>query len=454
MEDTGNGKDTTPEQSNGTSHFDGTDPDNQQADENIDSAPNKSGVDVFEIDIKKKRAIKRYVWAFWGIIILGFLGIVMMFTGISLGWFGFMPTFEELENPQTYLASEIISEDGNLLGTYYVENRSKVKFADISPNLIDALIATEDVRFNDHSGIDVKALGRVIYGAFTGQDKGGGSTITQQLAKNLFPREYNQSALELGFRKFKEWVIAVKLEKRYSKDEIITMYLNKFDFLNLAVGIKSASRVYFSTTPANLNVAQSAMLVGMVKNPSLYNPLRRPELTLARRNVVLSQMHKYGYLDATMADSLKTLPLGLQFQRVDHNLGSATYFKEFLRGEMKKWCRSHYKPDGSPYDLYRDGLRIYTTINSRMQKYAEQAVTNHLSLDLQPSFNSHWAGRKYAPYVFNPDTIKPEVEKIMNQAMRRSDRYKGLKRSGMHKDSIEVVFNTPTPMTVFHGEVI
>jgi len=421
----------------------------QDTDDDFDLEKQQSPVDIFEEDLKKRLSFKRFVMAFWAIIIIGALGIVFMFFGISMGWFGFMPSFEELENPKTYLASEIISNDNKLLGTYYIENRSKIYYQNISPYLIDALIATEDVRFRDHSGIDVKALGRVAFGAVTGQDKGGGSTITQQLAKNLFPRDYNQSSLELVFRKFKEWVIAVKLEKRYSKEEIITMYLNKFDFLNLAVGIKSASRVYFSTTPADLDLNQSAILVGMVKNPSLYNPLRRPEMTRDRRNIVLSQMQKYGFISAAVADSVKQLPLGLEFQKVDHNLGTATYFKEFLRGEMKDWCKNHYKPDGTPYDLYRDGLRIHTTIDSRLQKYAEEAVTDHLSLDLQPAFFKHWKGHKYAPFVFEPDTIKEMVEKIMDQAKRRSERYRVLKKAGIDKDSIDIIFNTPMPMTVF-----
>ncbi len=409
-------------------------------------------VELLEKNIQKKRLFRKFVILFWTIVILFIGSIFLLFFGISSGWFGFMPTFEELENPQTYLASEIISSDGNLLGTYYIENRGKVNYSDISPYMIDALIATEDIRFYEHSGIDMKALGRVFYGAITGQNKGGGSTITQQLAKNLFPREYNQNSLQLAFRKFKEWVIAIKLENRYSKDEIITMYLNKFDFLNLAVGIKSAARVYFSTTPADLTTDQSALLVGMAKNPSYFNPLRRPDTTLYRRNIVLSQMLKYGYIDKTSCDSLKQLPLGLNFQRVDHNVGTATYFKEFLRGRMTKWCKSHFKPDGAPYDLYRDGLRIYTTINSKMQLYAEEAVTDHLALDLQPAFFSHWKNHKYAPFVFEPDTIKDEVEKILKQAMRRTERYKKLQKQNMPIDSIEKIFNTPVPMTVFSWE--
>ena len=421
-------------------------------DNDFDLEKQQSNVDIFEEGLKKRRSIKKYVIAFWAIIVIITLSVGFMFFGISMGWFGFMPSFEELENPQTFLASEIHSHDDKLLGTYYIENRSKIYYNSISPYLIDALIATEDIRFNDHSGIDAKALGRVLFGALSGQNKGGGSTITQQLAKNLFPRKYNQSKLELAFRKFKEWVIAVKLEKRYSKEEIITMYLNKFDFLNLAVGIKSASRVYFSTTPAQLDLNQSALLVGMVQNPSLYNPLRRPELTRDRRNIVLSQMKKYGYISGGVADSVKQLPLGLVFQKVDHNIGTATYFKEFLRGEMKQWCKNHYKPNGASYDLYRDGLRIYTTIDSRLQKYAEEAVTDHLSLDLQPAFFAHWKGHKYAPFVFEPDTIKSQVKKIMGQAMRRSERYRKLKQAGVESDSIEIIFNTPVPMAVFSWE--
>jgi penicillin-binding protein 1A len=399
-------------------------------------------------DPQEQQKVKKYVKMLWGILAAVVLGTFLMFAGFSLGLFGFMPSFDELENPQTYLASEIYSVDSALLGTYYIENRSRVSYRDISPELINALIATEDVRFRKHSGIDVKALGRVFFGAVTVQDKGGGSTITQQLAKNLFPRDDNQNFLELAFRKFKEWVIAVKLERHYSKDEIITMYLNKFDFLNLAVGIKSAARIYFSTAPANLDLLQSATLVGMVKNPSLYNPVRRPDLTLQRRNTVLRQMVKYGYLEQAQADTLFDKPLDLAFQRVDHNIGTATYFKEYLRGELMRWCSTHLKPDGTPYDLYRDGLRIYTTIDSRMQKYAEEAVTEHMGGEIQPKFFKHWKGRDNAPFVFE-NNIAEEIDKIMQTSMRRSDRYRGLKRSGADEDSIQRSFSTPIPMTVF-----
>ncbi|MBE0637403.1 MAG: penicillin-binding protein [Bacteroidales bacterium] len=415
----------------------------------------KSRSELLQDEGNTNQQFRKYLRLFWGIVLAGLFGIFFLFLGISMGWFGFMPSFEELEDPQTFLASEIYSHDGEMFGTYYIENRSKSYYGEISPYLVNALIATEDVRFYKHSGIDAKALLRVFYGGVTGQDKGGGSTLTQQLAKNLFPREYNQSFLQLTFRKFKEWVIAIKLESRYSKDEIITMYLDKFDFLNLAVGIKTASRVYFDTTPADLDIVQSALLVGMVKNPSLYNPVRRPELALQRRNVVLSQMVKYGYLDQKMADSLKLEPLGLNFQRVDHNVGIGTYFKEYLRGQMMEWCRNNFKADGTPYDLYRDGLKIFTTIDARMQLHAEEAVAEHLGLDLQPAFFSHWKGHKYAPFVFEPDEMKDQTEKIMDQAMKRSDRYRSLIREGVSQDSIRINFNTPAEMTVFSwkGEI-
>lgn len=401
---------------------------------------------------KKKNnqsGFQRYVRIFWGTIFSGLILVILLFTAISLGWLGFMPSFEELENPKTYLASEIYSHDGQLLGTFFVENRSRSHYHEISPHIIKALIATEDIRFYQHSGIDFRALGRVLYGTITGKDLGGGSTLTQQLAKNLFPRENFKNKFQLVLRKFKEWVIAIKLESRYSKEEIITMYLDKFDFLNLAVGIKSATRVYFSKTPAEVNINEAATLVGMVKNPSLYNPLRRPDDVLQRRNVVLSQMVKYGFLDRQVADSLKKEPLNLKFQRVDHNVGIATYFKEYLRIQMHEWCRNNFKADGTPYDLYRDGLKIYTTIDSRMQQYAEEAIAEHLGKDLQPKFFQHWKGYRYAPFVFDADEIKTEVEKIMDQAMRRSDRYRSLVRDGVSMDSIRINFNTPVPMTVF-----
>ena len=341
---------------------------------------------------------------FWGLFIVFVAGVFFFFYLVSAGKLGFMPTFEELENPNNNFATEIYSEDGKILGKYFEgsENRRYMDYKDIPQSVIDALIATEDVRFYDHSGIDVRGLFRVAQGMLTGNSSaGGGSTITQQLAKMLFPREANQNFLELAVRKFREWVIAVKLEKSYTKEEIITMYLNKFDFLNLAVGINSAANIYFSTTPDSLKVEQAAMLVGMAKNPSLFNPVRRPDKTLGRRNVVLGQMLKYDKISQAEFDSLKVLPLGLDFHKEDHKEGIATYFREYLRLYMtaskpvKKnyskwnkdqyavdslawetnplygWCNKNLKSDGSHYNIYTDGLKIYTTLDSRMQKYAE-----------------------------------------------------------------------------------
>ncbi|MDE5419250.1 transglycosylase domain-containing protein [Labilibaculum sp. DW002] len=355
---------------------------------------------------------KKALIIFWAIFVIGVLGAVLFFAGVSNGTFGFMPSFEELENPKSSLATEVYTSDGSLLGKFYFQNRSFVKYDELSPFLVDALIATEDVRFKDHSGIDVRGLGRVAKGLVTGnRNAGGGSTISQQLAKMLFPRESFSQKLDIVFRKFREWVISVKLERSYTKEEIMTMYFNKFDFLNLAVGIKSASNVYFNTTPDSLKIHEAAMLVGMAKNPSYFNPLRRAELTLNRRNVVLSQMVKYDYLTKIEYDSLKNLPLGIDFQRVDHKRGMAPYFREYLRMSLtaKKperknyaswnvqrfkrdslewknnpffgWCNKNKKADGEPYNIYKDGLKIYTTIDSRMQKYAEEAVKEHLGLE-------------------------------------------------------------------------
>ena len=271
---------------------------------------------------------------FWGLFVIFVGGIFFFFYLVSDGKLGFMPTFEELENPNNSFATEVYSADGKIIGKYFEgsENRRYMEYKDIPQSVIDALIATEDVRFYEHSGIDVRGLFRVAKGMATGNSAaGGGSTITQQLAKMLFPREANQNFMELAMRKFREWVIAVKLEKSYTKEEIITMYLNKFDFLNLAVGINSAANIYFSTSPDSLRVEQSAMLVGMAKNPSLFNPVRRPDKTLGRRNVVLSQMLKYDKISETEYDSLKNLPLGLDFHKEDHKEGIATYFREYMR---------------------------------------------------------------------------------------------------------------------------
>ncbi len=427
--------------------------------EELDSGNNreKSASDGIESKINKRIRAKysKYVIIFWSLFVLSIAFIIGLFAMISSGKLGYIPTFEELENPKVNLASEIYSSDGIVLGKYYIENRSDVEFCDIDTNLINALIATEDIRFYDHSGIDFKALLRAIKGVVTGQFSGGASTITQQFAKLLYHERDKSQKFKTIIQKLNEWVIASKLEKRYSKDEIITMYLNKFDFVNNAVGIKSAAKIYFNTTPDSLNVEESAVLVGMLKNPSLYNPVRRPDTVKYRRNVVMSQMVKYGYLDKAVYDSLKMQPVDMsKFGRQSHITGHATYFREYLRGVLKKWCNNHYKPDGSTYNLYEDGLKIYTTINSKMQNYAEKAVIEHLSQDLQPNFFRHWKGYKNAPFYFE-NNASQEVNKLMNQAMRRSERYRRLKKVDVSMDSIKIIFNTPTQMKVFSwkGEI-
>jgi len=292
-------------------------------------------------------------------------------------------------------------------------------------------------------------------GAASGQNRGGGSTITQQFAKLLFHRR-GGSKVKIIIQKLKEWVIAAKLEQRYSKEEIITLYFNKFDFVNNAVGIKSAAKIYFDSSPDSLKLEESALLVGMLQNPALFNPVRRPDTAKYRRNIVLSQMVKYGYLDKVVFDSVKRLPVDMSnFGRQSHITGQATYFREYLRGKLKKWCSEHYKADGeTPYDLYKDGLRIYTTLDSRMQEYAENAMIQHMSQDLQPTFFKHWKGHTYAPFYFEKNA-KEEIRKIMNQGMRRSERYRKLKLKETPADSIILIFNTPTPMAIFswNGEI-
>ena len=422
---------------------------------------------------------KKYIRIFWYVYATGVLAVVLMFFMIAQGWLGFMPSFEELENPESLLASEVVSADGVVLGKYfYKENRSFVSYEEFSPALRNALIATEDVRFFEHSGIDIRGLVRVVKGILTADsNSGGGSTISQQLAKMLFPRDNLDNKLELIFRKFKEWVIAIKLEKSYTKEEILTMYLNKYDFLNLAVGIKTAAKVYFNTTPDALRLEQAAMLVGMAKNSSLYNPVRRPELTQSRRNVVLSQMEKYGYISKSEYQSAKALPLSLDYQKVDFKTGPAPYFREYLRQAMNArkpvksdyrgwqlqkyiedsvewhtnplygWCNKNNKSDGTPYNLYRDGIRIITTLDSRMQRYAEEALTYHLKKNLQPSFKKHLRSLKNQP--FSNELSADAVEKILDQSIKQTERYRLAKLSGKSWDEIMRIFNHPVEMTVF-----
>ncbi len=423
---------------------------------------------------KTDKAFKQKFAAwFWGIIGAGLLTIVLVFWMITKGWLGYLPPLDELQNPKNKFATEIISSDMQLLGRYYRnENRVSVEYTDISPNMINALIATEDVRFYDHTGVDLKSLFRAVI--MLGK-AGGGSTLTQQLAKQLWsPRANN--IFERALQKPIEWVIATKLERLYSKEEILTMYLNQFDFLYNAVGIKSAAQVYFSTTPSELNLEQAAMLVGMCKNPALYNPRRRPESALNRRNTVLNQMCKYDYITEQVCDSLKTLPIELKYQSVDHKQGLAPYFREYLRQiltakepkknnysewnmlqyeiDLRQWkenplygfCNKNHKPDGTPYDLYQDGLRVYTTIDSRMQQYAEEAVSEHMQ-DLQKSFFREKRKKSYAP--FSKDLSPEEIDGIMNRSMRQTDRYRALKKQGLSETDIKKSFNTPVAMRVF-----
>lgn len=394
---------------------------------------------------KPNKNYRRFVWAFWILFAGPVLAIVLFVIGVRL--FAELPDTETLQNPKTNLATEVLSSDRKVLGKFYAENRTNVGFKDISPNVVNALVATEDARFYDHSGVDLRALGRAIKGAITGSSSsGGGSTISQQLAKMLFPRE-DLSKPELVVRKIKEWIIAVKLEREYTKDEIIALYLNKFDFNYNAVGIKSAAQIYFNTTPDSLRIEQAAMLVGMAQNPTKWNPIRKQEKALVRRSVVLSQMVKYGYLNEHQYDSLKALPLGTRFSPEDHNDGLAPYFREYLRDVfLKKWCEENRKPDGSKYDIYRDGLKIYTTIDSRMQRYAEEAVAEHLK-DLQKEFEKELQKKRNAPFSWM--VSKDEVATIMHQGMKRSERYRVYKKAGMSESEIEKMFNKKIEMTVF-----
>jgi penicillin-binding protein 1A len=423
--------------------------------------------------------IKKVVTILWIFIALIALACVVIFFSIAKGWIGYMPPVEDLENPNYKFATEVFSDDGKVLGTYSYskENRVYVGYQDLSPHVINALIATEDVRFSEHSGIDAKALFRAVVkrGILMQKNAGGGSTITQQLSKQLYSPSAD-NVMERLFQKPIEWVIAVKLERYYTKEEILTMYLNKFDFLNNAVGIKTAAFTYFGCEPKDLKIEEAATLVGMCKNPSLYNPVRYNERSRGRRNVVLDQMCKAGYITEAERDSLQALPLKLKYNRVDHKEGMATYFREYLRGvltakkpdksdyrgwQMQKyyedsldwinnplygWCEKNTKKDGSKYNLYTDGLKIYTTLDSRMQKYAEDAVTEHLK-ELQGYFFKEKKGAKKAPYTFR--LTQEQVDEILGRAMRQSDRYRLMKKAGASDAEIKKAFDTPEEMSVF-----
>ena len=426
--------------------------------------------------------IRKVVKILWIFIALISLVCVFIFFSIAKGWIGYMPPVEDLENPNYKFATEVFSEDGKVLGTYSYskENRVFVGYNDLSPNIINALIATEDVRFAEHSGIDAYALTRAVVkrGILMQKNAGGGSTITQQLSKQLYSPSAD-NVMERLFQKPIEWVIAVKLERYYTKEEILTMYLNKFDFLNNAVGIKTAAFTYFGCEPKDLKIEEAATLVGMCKNPSLYNPVRYNERSRGRRNVVLDQMRKAGYITEAERDSLQALPLKLKYNRVDHKEGVATYFREYLRGvltakkpdkanyrgwQMQKyyedsldwennplfgWCEKNTKKDGTKYNLYTDGLKIYTTLDSRMQQYAEDAVTEHLK-ELQGYFFKEKKGAKKAPYTFR--LTQEQVDEILGRAMRLSDRYRIMKKAGATEAEIKKAFDTPEEMSVFSWE--
>ncbi len=377
-----------------------------------------------------------YIKNFWKIIAFGFLFVILLIGSVGLGLWGELPTFRDLENPKSNLASEVLSSDGKVLGSYFIQNRSNAKFNELSPNLINALIATEDIRFYEHSGIDLKGTFAIVFYSMIGK-KRGSSTITQQLAKNLFPRK-KQTIFNIGIIKLKEWLTAIKIERNYTKEEIITMYFNTVDFGSNSYGIKTASNTYFRKKPIDLSIDEAALLVGILKGTTVYSPIRNPERAIARRNVVLDQMEKYKFITEDELKDAKEMELNLKYTSPDHNQGLATYFREYLRLELSKWTEDNKKADGTKYDLYRDGLKIYTTIDSRMQQYAEEAVREHL-IYLQKEFYKHWKGR--VPWGKNEDMIV--------QALKRSDRYIYMKEEGFSQEEIDQAFNTPTNMTVF-----
>lgn len=398
--------------------------------------------------MKKKEVIKnpfkKYVRWFWALFLLGITAVFLLFLLASWGAFGKLPTFEELENPENDLATEIISADGETLGKYFKENRTPVTFNELPKNLINALVATEDERFYEHSGVDFRATARAI--AKLGKS-GGGSTITQQLAKLLFHGEGSKNKVFRILQKFKEYVIATRLERQYTKNEILAMYLNKYDFNFNAVGIRSAARIYFGKEPQDLDIQESAILVAMLKNPRQYNPNRKisKNKSLNRRNVVFSQMVKNGFLNEKAKDSLQKLPLKINFTPESHSDGMATYFREYLRGVMKKWIKNNPKPDGSKYNLYSDGLKIYVSIDSRMQQLAEEAVKKHMK-NLQRAFFKEQKENETAPFY---GLEKEEVEATMLQAMKRSNRWRRMKKQGKSEKEIKASFYKKEDMTVF-----
>ncbi len=429
---------------------------------------------------------KKFVYILWSLIAASVIIFALIFTAIWNGWIGYMPDMEDLQNPIDRYATQIYSADGKVIGTWNMnrENRVRIDISKVSSNVIEALVATEDARFYDHSGVDFIALGRAIVkrGLLGQSSAGGGSTITQQLAKQLYSGKAN-STIERMMQKPIEWVIAIKLERYFTKEEIVMMYLNQFDFLHNAVGIKNAANTYFSKEPKDLTLEESALLIGLCKNPSYFNPVRHEERCLERRNVVLKQMLKAGYITQSQYDDCSKHPIELKFHRADHKDGSATYLREFLRQYMMAekpkrddyqswqkvqyvmdsiaweqdplygWCNKNFKRDGTPYNIYMDGLKVFTTIDSEMQQYAEEAVYAHVAKYLQPAFNKENRHKPNAPFT-NQLSAK-EVKDILNRSVVQSDRYRNMKAAGYSEEEIRASFKEKTEMTVFtyHGEV-
>jgi len=393
---------------------------------------------------KKQTNFKKYIIRFWMLVLGGFISVSLVFLLASWGVFGTLPTFEELENPEKNLATEVISSDGVTLGKYAFKNRTPVGFKDLPDNLVHALIATEDERFYEHSGIDFRGLARAIVKLGKG---GGASTITQQLAKNLFNKGGSSSTLKRLTQKVKEYIVATKLERQYTKNEIIAMYLNTQGFLFNAIGIRSASRIYFGKEPKDLDVQESAILVAMLKNPRQFNPNREisKKKSLTRRNVVFAQMAKNEFISQEEKDSLQILPLKINFTPESHNDGLATYFREYLRGYLKKWVKNNPKPNGESYNINRDGLKIYVTLDSRMQQYAQEAVQEHMS-NLQSYFFKEQQKNETAPFY---DLEEEQIDGIYNRARKRSDRYRRMKKNGYSVKQIDSAFNASTDMRVF-----
>ena len=429
---------------------------------------------------------KRFIHILWALLAGGIVSAIVGFFAIWFGWIGYMPDIEDLQNPINRFATQVYSSDGKVIGTWNLnkENRIVIPYKKMSPYLVQALVATEDERFYEHSGIDFRALGRAIIkrGILGQANAGGGSTITQQLAKQLYSSTA-QSAAQRMLQKPIEWVIAIKLERYYTKEEIIALYLNYFDFLHNAVGIKTAANTYFNKEPKDLTVCEAATLIGLCKNPSLFNPVRYPERAKERRNVVLSQMVKAGYMDRAEYQNYSSEPLTLNFHRTDHKDGTATYLREFLRQYMMAkrpvrtdypswnnvqfvadsiawdtdplygWCNKNFKKDGSPYNVYSDGLKVFTTIDSRMQKYAEEAVYQHVARYLQPAFDKENKPKPSSPYS---DKLTPQqIRNILNRSITQSERWRTMKAAGCTPEEIKEAFRKKIEMTVFtyHGDI-